>query len=675
MGSVEPKQEVLTEKLPWIWVIASAVILTALGTAWIAFQQPVPANQYFQWGPSSCGLVMANGPFYILLLTAPLMAIKTIRPKINKRTLIYGYIVASITAVWTQFWWPWGRTPLLEWVGMRDGPENVRSFLPDIQLPPQSVAAQITSGGVPIPWGVWLPITLWTWFINFLPVLFFLGIASILRRQVIDVERLPYPHVQLAYELSQNVSLIGSGKTNPGSRKRMFLLGIIIGIAFELPLSLRMTFPWFPDIFGWKVNTCRTGFQYITTDSPLFASIPGFSGFNKDPMVVAVLYLVPLTTLFNIWFWFLIYLVLAQVSFAMGYYTDILTKNGCGRMWCPPIPALSSPLYLMAFTCGTLYFYSGMSLWLERKHIMATLRSAFGKVKVDNEVMEPMSYRSAWLLFLGSAVVIFIYYSAEGMGYWLPIILLLGWFFYSNADMRIIGLAAQPHNLTGELVFIRFAGLPPPSEQPREWIYANYETQEWNLLNPRADQVYATMNSLKMNSMTHSISNKNITKTIIITNAIAIFVSIIVALMLLYTYGQSRLSIAMTYSTNTNLQEWYASLYNYPGQGSPYWTWGQMTIAGGLLGLFFTYMHASFVWFPFEPVGFIIGFSSWNTLQHGYWSVALVAWIIKNITFRVGGSKLYENDGVPIASGAISGMMLVFFFSGIAGIYRFFIPF
>ncbi|MEM2428216.1 MAG: DUF6784 domain-containing protein, partial [Candidatus Bathyarchaeia archaeon] len=59
----------------------------------------------------------------------------------------------------------------------------------------------------------------------------------------------------------------------------------------------------------------------------------------------------------------------------------------------------------------------------------------------------------------------------------------------------------------------------------------------------------------------------------------------------------------------------------------------------------------------------------------GLWSAFLVAWVLKMLTLRIGGAKLYEESGIPIASGAVTGCMIGMILGGIIWIIRFFTPF
>ena len=48
---------------------------------------------------------------------------------------------------------------------------------------------------------------------------------------------------------------------------------------------------------------------------------------------------------------------------------------------------------------------------------------------------------------------------------------------------------------------------------------------------------------------------------------------------------------------------------------------------------------------------------------------------MKMLTFRLGGAKLFENKGVPISSGAVTGAVIGMLLGGVLFIIRFFVPF
>jgi hypothetical protein len=97
-------------------------------------------------------------------------------------------------------------------------------------------------------------------------------------------------------------------------------------------------------------------------------------------------------------------------------------------------------------------------------------------------------------------------------------------------------------------------------------------------------------------------------------------------------------------------------------------------IAGIIFAGLLSFMHARFVWFPLEPIGFLLA-TDGHALIEGIWTMALAAWVLKTITLRVGGSKLYERTGIPTAIGFIVGIVIVSVIGGVLLVTRFFIPF
>ena len=77
---------------------------------------------------------------------------------------------------------------------------------------------------------------------------------------------------------------------------------------------------------------------------------------------------------------------------------------------------------------------------------------------------------------------------------------------------------------------------------------------------------------------------------------------------------------------------------------------------------------------PLDSIGFVVG-TSFLSVLWGYWLPFLIAWILKTVTLRVGGSKLYENAGVPIAAGFVAGCVIAILFGSALGAVSFSHPF
>jgi hypothetical protein len=63
--------------------------------------------------------------------------------------------------------------------------------------------------------------------------------------------------------------------------------------------------------------------------------------------------------------------------------------------------------------------------------------------------------------------------------------------------------------------------------------------------------------------------------------------------------------------------------------------------------------YSRFLWVP-DPITAIVAWS-WVISLHGTWIVCLVAYVVKSIVLKVGGSKLYEQWVVPFVGGFILG--------------------
>jgi len=75
-------------------------------------------------------------------------------------------------------------------------------------------------------------------------------------------------------------------------------------------------------------------------------------------------------------------------------------------------------------------------------------------------------------------------------------------------------------------------------------------------------------------------------------------------------------------------------------------------------------LHARFIWFPFEPMGFTRVLTTF-----------LAACILKTLILRIGRSATHGNYGIPITSGFLAGYVVVTVLFGAMNLVRFFIQF
>ncbi|MGQ9515605.1 MAG: DUF6785 family protein, partial [Thermoproteota archaeon] len=661
--------EVERAKFPWIQLIIFTAILGVIENIWLALQ-PEQFFHFYIFGIVACPLQLAGGPFIVLIIAA---ALRRIMPSFKRlltlRNIVLLYVVTVSTSWFTDY------AANNEWygeifLGRIINPELSILYVPSFMAPSEQIVNQMVTGGYLIPWGEWVPAIMFWWLLSIIFGLLMVSIATVLRRGWIDIEAVPFPHVVASYELISNTTDLTRTSEERAARMRPFLIGIILGAVVQFPIWAQALFPWFPDIFGWRVNTCGHGGQWITADSSL-GGIAGMSIFQKHPVFIAIGFLAPLSILLSTWFFYLIYLIAVQIAFVMGYYTGLTGIDGCGRSWCGTItPNFGEPFKFMALSyVGGSTALTALYLVLNRRYLMETFRAAFGKMSGEErsklEEKEAMSYRSAYI-FMGVFFILSVAIMMSiGLGIGPAILMPLTVFIFWLAGARIWGMAgatlqgAEHGNAFYRIFFWDLAPDPPT----REYMLAGYFS-EWMTDVPKAfgGATLSSFAAFRIASLAN-VDNKEVFKALMIGVIVGPLAVLITYIWLNYTFGLTRLAAFNSGFTDSlidrtgNPENWNVR------PGSTPWIpnmFAGIIIVGGLYIL-----HARFVWFPLEPVGFILG-TSYMSMLWGIWFPFLIAWVLKTLLLRFGGTKAYENFGVPVASGFIMGYMLIVLFGGLA---------
>jgi hypothetical protein len=532
--------------------------------------------------------------------------------------------------------------------------------------------ALIQIGGI-IPWDKWAPAIVFYWSWLFINGLFFISLAAILRKGWITIEKVPFPYALTAYEIIKRIPET-TRRSSSSSVRRLspFLIGIMLGIIFNLPILLANIFPWFPDIYGWRTNTCGHGSVRLYTGTPLQA-IVGLGFANKHPFAVALMYLAPLSVLFNWWFWWAVYLILMEVAYYMGYYTGFKEATTCCKEWGPISLRFDPPYKWQAFFRGAMIGLTIFYLVTHWSYIRDTLRAAFGRYK-EFEKGEPISYKMAYLLFTVSFLAIMAVMLICGLSvvtaFLMPVTIFLFWF--SNTRMAALTGATIYCHEGGNALYRLLIWPKAPEPITREFVVASTLsfTIPGRAETANSGSFLFSLCSFKLADLI-GVDNRRVFKMLIVANAIVPLSFFLGWLWINYSVGSSRLSFSGICCAGP-IERWGnpTNWNRMPGTDP----WAHIFLIGIIAAGVISWLHARFAWFPFEPVGFTLALSD-ASIFFGLWSPALVAWILKTITLRVGGSKLYENYGIPVASGFMIGFVAVCFLGGLIGIYRFFFPF
>jgi len=679
-------KEVVEEKIPWHFLIPFMVVL---GIFTMAIN---PLNPTGTWrnppGYSAamgvvviCYSALTALPFICFYFAGALGKLSFFKKRVNMTTMTWLYTTTLCLSFYLGR--PTSDTACASYgvfLGNRimSPVEETTRLVPWFMAPSPEIARQSLYGGVPVPWADLMPMMIFWSTFTIVYGLLMVSIATIFRKYWIDVEKVPFPHVGAAYEL-----LV---RTLPERRARFsgpFLIGFVLGIIVWIPTFLTGLFPWFPDIYGWRweANVCGYGSHFVSTGEPL-AALVGMARIGKEPLGVAIAYFAPLTTLFNMWFWWLILVILSQVAYFLGYYTGLPTTPGCGRVWCGEISiSYGEPFKWTAVLVGGIWGLTIFLLILSRRHIIDTLKAAFGRMdspaKVEFEKGEPISYRSAYLLLIATFIIaIFIHIACDMnpiSALLTPINMIALWF----GSMRLLGLGGIYYRKTdkGYALHRLLLWHQAPEVVDRDFAmsahFNTWFTDAPDMGNQVGGNFLTAFEAYRMASLT-GVSTKSVFKVLVASIIIYSLVTIPTWLSIAYTFGITRIQGTWgMHGCNAVMQRsadpdsWNSAPGTEP--------WVPHFAAGFIFVGLLSWLHARYIWFPFEPVGFILGIGA--GFEWGFWTYALIAWALKQITLRVGGSKLYEEVGAPVAGGYIAGHMLALIPGIIVSRYRFFFPF
>jgi len=259
-----------------------------------------------------------------------------------------------------------------------------------------------------IPWGIWLkPLLAWSVFAF---VLFFVWIclATILRRQWVDREKLAFPLVQLPMDMAGTDSVPTAG--NAFFRNRLMWAGFAIPVLIHSLNSLHLYFPVVPS---------------LTINLPLNQYFPSRPWSAMGPFmiwthfsVIGFSFLLSADLSFSLWFFFVFFKIQEVVASAMGMETSYVPNY--------PVQAFAAHQML-----GGFMVFFGYMLYLSRRQIREVIQKAFSGDDSIEDANEPISYRAALLGLIFGTLFLSGWCTAAGMSF--PTALLSFLIFYMIA--------------------------------------------------------------------------------------------------------------------------------------------------------------------------------------------------------------------------------------------------
>jgi len=463
-----------------------------------------------------------------------------------------------------------------------------------------------------------------------------------LRKPLVEIEKLPFVEViPTNYLLTWNETKTSSGKKllfDLGQfSTRLLWIGTIIGFILVLPDVLSF---WAP------MPTIRQLYFYTIDLRSLTDSIlPGAAFVGTVATVqLGIFYLVPMDFLLTS---VLLWLVFCVVYPVVGVASGIL-----------PYQKGTWPQSLYGYTTGPFKFaYWGslsaigigiVMIWRYRAHFAKILKSAFGPSESD----EGLSYRfiaSGSILFFILAIVIQV---IAGVPLIPALFWVIWWILFQYGWIREQGDVQE--FMTDTPVYIRTAydvgiwtgswGNPPDSRSLTPVLL-------WGPGFAGARMQPATpVNQFKVYRIAadHGLVAKDVFYiTIVIIAFMSIFGSIFHPWYQTIVGGASKASgiiygqwglgtvdsyVAGTVTGPSSLEQW---IY---------------IVIGIIVALICYELRARFAWFFINPSAFIA-----MGVLNSWWYNTVIALVLKYLTLKIGGSKAYENYGVPLAVGYTIG--------------------
>lgn len=532
---------------------------------------------------------------YCMMLVAAMVSSRGIMEKVIPLLVTPNYFANSSNR-WAEMFFPYIKKWLVAF--NPDGP------------PQQPVAKGFFEGlrdGQPIPWADWaLPLA--TWGLLVLLVIFaFLCLASILRKQWVDNEKLSFPLVQPPLELVQDQGQsIFKSKALWGGVTLPFVVFSINGVHNWYPAVPQINLEYFLNPL--LVNPPWDSMYYTS----LFLSFAAIGFF----------FLLPSDVLFSVWF----FAVLARLQgvFAASYGMEL-----------PRMRVYGTHLFVAYQTAGAYFVLVAYLLYVSLPHLRKVGRAAFGLEKTDDsQELIPHSVAVKGLVL--SFLLILVWCRMAGMSMWVAalefgvfvgVIALVMARSTAEAGMLMTETSFRPIDIYG--MFAAPNTLGPANLTMLAFMDVAFLRDQRGLL------FTGMLDGLKMSD------GVNLRRRVLLpVFALGIIAAMLVAgyihMQIPYKYGG--ITLYPTYYNGHNVAPFWDYASDMTEIRTPNWQAPFFFAVGVIVTAFLAYMRYAFSWWPLHPLGYALCVS-WTVSV--FWFSALLAWIIKTVVLRYGGMRLY----------------------------------
>ena len=537
------------------------------------------------------------------------------------------------------------------------------------------------TGNSAVPWSAWIVPLLWWFSFTLMLTLYTYFFALIMRKQLIDIEKLPFPIANATYILigaeepkeSERSAKRGASSS---SKLRISLIGMILGLVI-------------PGFFGpfHQISPAIPALSDELNLNPyLIESLPnallGASFFGG--LTVTILFLWPTDLLLSSFVFYIIFgIIIPVVQVSMGilpyipgqvplmyYYINVVP--GLGGIYVPPAQAANAVQIATITHIGAPMGIAFFSLLLAKDHIIKTIKA------IKNPEIEDEPYRIYWIGLIASFLGFLALLVICEMPVLFAILSLIVFQFYNLLNIRIRGEAGYVGNASlnygpgfgayhyapAAYTMVYFPVTAEARSTRAFWVSEMFHG--WSLTGALTGSATPTpsvrgMESFKLADLTRT-RIKGMVVTQIFAFCIAIIIGLIVSLWGAYTFG---LNARWPSRFMPDMSNWVvdgidsdctATTFSMYVLGPPPRI--QEFLAGFILIGVLTFLRLRYVWFPLHPLGVVLSFSdltfSW-CLFYG------IVWLLKTLVVKIGSAKLYEEKVAPLCLGYIVGWAILWF--------------
>ena len=500
--------------------------------------------------------------------------------------------------------------------------------------------------GTAIPWGQWvIPLLAWT---VILLALYLLAtfLSVLLYPQWADHEKLTFPLVELPMEMTLNPGTPFASRAFWGNP--LMWVGFAIAVLLGTGKGLGYYYPPFAN-FRLEFPSLQSYFR----EEPWLAI--GWTPMFIYPLVIAISVLLRTEVSGSLVFFY--------------WFTKLqnVIASACGWRW-GGLSIGGYPAWLGGQPWGGYFAYTGMGLWVARRHLARAWDQLTGRAQPSTD--QPISYRVC-LIGTGACLAAgTLWLAAAGMSVWSAALTLL---CYAMIIIILSKVVAE----TG-LLFVQQTITPAGMLD----LYFGTNTVGARALTVSMafDRAFGTdLRATVMPSFVQGLKIADEAKLSKRWMIVAFWLAILGSLPITYVrtlqvfYRYGGVNCDPWFGTWSGLSGWYAlgGWLNSPNPASG--TVMLSTIAGALMVWGMSVFRQRHLWFSLHPVGFIM---MQTYPMHTMWLSILIAWVLKVTILRYGGPNGLRK-ALPIFLGVAFGdiFMMVFWLvvASITGKHRVFL--